>query len=381
VTSDDPRFSTDRGASMIDASNVSARAAHRGVLALAWIGGVFAVLLALALVAGAFVRLPYVVVGPGPVTSLDDDALRIEGAPTYEHEGEVLFLTVSITRQRPNVYRYLQGRLDRSSDIVGERDFYGEEPSVDHMVLSALLMEQSQISSRVVALEVLGYDVPTTFLGGLVNALTPEGTAHGVLRLGDVIVAVDDEPTPSAQAVGDAIRAREPGDEIEITVDRRDEPFEEARSRRLDVTVGERGDVPAIGVLLSDFVESPDFPVSISLDTHDVTGSSAGLAFTLAIIDAMSPGDLTGGHKVAVTGAIDIGGRVARVGGVKYKAQAARQVGAVLLVVPAEEVAEARAHAGSLDVVGVETIDDALAALAAIGGVVPEVDFVARAAA
>jgi PDZ domain-containing secreted protein len=56
------------------------------------------------------------------------------------------------------------------------------------------------------------------------------------------------------------------------------------------------------------------------------------------------------------------------VGGVAQKAVTARRAGARLMLVPADEVKDARAHAGDMKVVGVRTLDDALAALARAGG-------------
>ena len=44
------------------------------------------------------------------------------------------------------------------------------------------------------------------------------------------------------------------------------------------------------------------FPINVKIDTQLVGGPSAGLAFTLAIIDDLTPGSLTGGKQVAVTG-------------------------------------------------------------------------------
>ncbi len=95
-----------------------------------------------------------------------------------------------------------------------------------------------------------------------------------------------------------------------------------------------------------------------------MSGPSAGLAFTLTIIDKLSPGDLTGGKNVAVTGTIELDGTVGDVGGVPQKTAAAIDAGAKLFLVPSSEVREAKARAGSaMKVVGVDTIDDALRAL------------------
>jgi PDZ domain-containing secreted protein len=59
---------------------------------------------------------------------------------------------------------------------------------------------------------------------------------------------------------------------------------------------------------------------------------------------------------------------VGQVGGVAQKAIAARHENASLFIVPAPEAAQAREAAGSMKVVGVHDLDEALDALAGIGG-------------
>jgi PDZ domain-containing protein len=120
-----------------------------------------------------------------------------------------------------------------------------------------------------------------------------------------------------------------------------------------------------IGIFLGPPVK---FPVDVKIDTSDIGGPSAGLAMTLSVLDELTPGNLTGGKLVAVTGEIGFDGKVGEVGGVGQKAVAARHRGATLFLVPMAEVAEARTRAGSMPVVGVRTLDDALRALRRAGG-------------
>ena len=67
--------------------------------------------------------------------------------------------------------------------------------------------------------------------------------------------------------------------------------------------------------------------VTVHLTLGDVGGPSAGLMFTLGIIDEVrgdgSGGDLTGGRNIAGTGTITPDGNVGAVGGVPLKEQAA----------------------------------------------------------
>ena len=74
--------------------------------------------------------------------------------------------------------------------------------------------------------------------------------------------------------------------------------------------------------------------IKVDFETNDIGGPSAGLAFTLTLIDRLSDGDLTGGKKVAVTGTIDVDGNVGAIGGLQSKASAVRQAGAEYFIVP-----------------------------------------------
>ena len=96
---------------------------------------------------------------------------------------------------------------------------------------------------------------------------------------------------------------------------------------------------------------------------------SAGLAFTLEVIDHLTEGELTGGIDVATTGTIELDGSVGEVGGVAQKTQAVNCSGAKLFLVPSGELELARRFADDdLEVRPVDTLDDALEALAAVGG-------------
>ena len=112
----------------------------------------------------------------------------------------------------------------------------------------------------------------------------------------------------------------------------------------------------------------PHLPVQVSVSTPDVGGPSAGLAFTLGIMDVMSKGSITGGHKVATTGTMDLDGCVGPIGGMHQKVLAVKASGAQEFLVPRSEYAEAERYAGSLKVVPVDDLDDAVAALTRLGG-------------
>jgi PDZ domain-containing protein len=98
----------------------------------------------------------------------------------------------------------------------------------------------------------------------------------------------------------------------------------------------------------------------VRIDTGHVGGPSGGLAFTIALIDVLTPGELTGGHTVAVTGTIADDGAVGRVGGIRLKTLAARTAGVELFLVPEANYREAVANAGPMRVVPVRDLRSAL---------------------
>ncbi|MFJ8024303.1 S16 family serine protease [Streptomyces sp. NPDC096311] len=111
--------------------------------------------------------------------------------------------------------------------------------------------------------------------------------------------------------------------------------------------------------------------VKVTLKLADVGGPSAGLLFTLGIIDKLdgngSGGDLTGGRTVAGTGTIDADGKVGAVGGVALKTQAARRDGATVFLVPKAECSDAKSELPKgLRLVPVTTLKGAVDALVSL---------------
>src|SRR5439155_26486696 len=111
-----------------------------------------------------------------------------------------------------------------------------------------------------------------------------------------------------------------------------------------------------------------NLPFSIGIDADGIGGPSAGLMWTLGIIDLITPGELTGGRTIAGTGTIGLDGRVGPIGGIEQKVVAAERAGAKVFFAPADEAASARAVVSGMTVVPVKTLQDALDYLKRHGG-------------
>lgn len=119
-----------------------------------------------------------------------------------------------------------------------------------------------------------------------------------------------------------------------------------------------------------NYLDLSDKNVKVTLRLADVGGPSAGLLFSLGIIDKLngngSGGDLTGGRSVG-TGTIEADGTVGAVGGVALKTQAARRDGATVFLVPKDECGDAESELPEgLRLIPVTTLKGAVSALVAL---------------
>ena len=110
-----------------------------------------------------------------------------------------------------------------------------------------------------------------------------------------------------------------------------------------------------------------DLPVDVTINTGSVGGPSAGLMFSLAIYDVLTPGELTGARDIAGTGTMEDDGSVGPIGGIRQKLVGARAAGADYFLAPAENCDEVIGHVpDGLRVVRVATFDEGLGAVEAI---------------
>ncbi|MET7692412.1 S16 family serine protease [Streptomyces sp. NPDC005483] len=119
------------------------------------------------------------------------------------------------------------------------------------------------------------------------------------------------------------------------------------------------------------YLKLSDDKVKVTLKLADVGGPSAGLLFTLGIIDKLdgdgAGGDLTGGRTIAGTGTIDADGTVGAVGGVALKTQAAKRDGATVFLVPKDECGDAKAELPKgLRLIPVTSLKGAVSALTSL---------------
>ncbi|NDG77671.1 MAG: PDZ domain-containing protein, partial [Acidimicrobiia bacterium] len=138
------------------------------------------------------------------------------------------------------------------------------------------------------------------------------------LKVDDVIVTFDGRPTPTLPSLIDVVSAKRPGDVVAIEVLRGG--AEEPTTVQVElIAAPDDSGRTIIGIMPRD-TRTVKTPFEIGIDTDSIGGPSGGLAFTLALLDELSSGSLTGGTKVAVTGTINGDETVGAIGAVRQKA-------------------------------------------------------------
>ncbi|MGH8959097.1 MAG: PDZ domain-containing protein, partial [Acidimicrobiia bacterium] len=223
-------------------------------------------------------------------------------------------------------------------------------------------MDLSKETAITLALRRLGYEVETHSDGVAVAEVVETAPAADVLQVNDIITAVAGSPVELPTEIGAALTGKQPGDAITLGFTRDDEPM----TAQVElIAQDEDPTAPLIGISVAALNPRFEFPFPIDIDAGLIGGPSAGMMYTLAVMELLSPDSLSSGHVVAGTGTIDVDGNVGGIGGVRQKVVAAEAAGADVMLVPASNYEEAlTAPRNGIELIAVATLDEALAALA-----------------
>ena len=251
---------------------------------------------------------------------------------------------------------YLSTRLDTTVELVAGR------PGEDPMTVSVELTRDTSGFLGVAA----GDDPAGDTLGAYLGSIVEGGAAEGFLEAGDRIVGVNGNTVGSFEDLVPELSSLRAGDVVTIDALRGTADAEEEIS--VDIALGVRIlDRAGLANVATQFRDA-DLPIDVGFTTEDIGGPSAGLAFTLTVLDVLTEGDLTGGAQIVVTGTIDRQGNVGPIGGVHQKAFAVDDIEADLFLVPEANFDRATAAVEGLRVEPVATLSEALEIIAEFGG-------------
>lgn len=319
-----------------------------------------------ALFAVAFLApMPYVVMSPGVTENTlgaygGRPVVAITGHKTYPTSGNLNMTTVSVTSADYSVRlpQVLEAWWSPNQIVLPRDVIYPPQESVQQVQQqNSQEMVDSQSSAVVAGLREAGV---RTFRV-TVTQVVPHTPAVSVLKAGDQITSVDGHRVQDADQVSQAVGPLAPGTPVRLGL------LRAGAAKTVTLTTAAWPKAPTrsrIGVTLQD---EPPFKVSIRLG-QNIGGPSAGLMFSLAIYDKLTPGSLTGGRFIAGTGTITQTGAVGEIGGIQQKISGAYAAGARYFLVPAANCAEAAASslAGDVELIKVDTLDHAVDALKAL---------------
>ncbi|MFF1839114.1 PDZ domain-containing protein [Streptomyces sp. NPDC058231] len=323
------------------------------------------------LCAGVLIDVPYSEMSPGPTVNTlgkvgGEPVLQISGHPTYKTSGNLNMTTVRVTGAdyKMNLVEAVYGWLAHDSVIVPHNTLYPDGKTEEQSTQeNAEEFSQSQESAKVAALTELGIPVTSRVV---VSTVIKGSPAQGKLHAGDLIKAVDGTAVKQPEDVAKLVTKHKPGQDVTFTVipARTAAAAEKAGkeptgAEKITITTKKAtGENRAIVGIQAGTDHT--FPFDIDIKLADVGGPSAGLMFSLGIIDKLTPGQLTGGKFVAGTGTIDDRGKVGPIGGINMKLVGARDAGARYFLTPDDNCAAAASDTPSgLTLVKVRTIDDA----------------------
>lgn len=318
---------------------------------------------AVAIAAAFLTPAPYVIESPGPVFNVlgnldNHKIISVSGAKTYESTGQLDALTVNergTPDQLPSWGEVAAAYLNPDQVLVPVDEMFGPNTTtkdVNQMVTQMML--DSQRDAVAVALKKSGFSFESWLA---VDAVKKKSPSDGVFMPDDVIVSVDGKKPNTLDEMTAAI----------AKLDGKPVPIEYKRDGKLKATqVTPVKDASSgkwrIGIFINFRYK---FPFKVSVDLGSVTGPSAGMMFTLGIIEKLGPANLTGGNHIAGTGTIDSSGNVGPIGGIQLKMKGASRAGATFFLAPRDNCDEIIGHIpAGMQVVAVSNIDEALEALA-----------------
>jgi len=319
------------------------------------------------IVLGFSLPAPYVIETPGPVFNVLGD---LNGTPiistkevkTYPTDGELDALTVSslgTPTTKPTWLQVMAAWISSEAKVIPMEVVYPAGAS-DQQIAERVktMMTDSQQDAVAVALRRSGYEVPALIAVQAIQAKMP---AVGLFKAGDIIKSVEGVTPKSTKDVSTQINLHN-GNPVHFVVER------SGHVKQLVVTPTHTKADPVwrIGIYPGTKYQ---MPVKVTIDLGDVSGPSAGMMFTLGLIDKLSPGSLTGGVHIAGTGTIDAKENIGAIGGIGLKMKAAIKAGAKLFIGPRDNCDEITGHIpAGLQVVTVTKLSEALDLLGQVSG-------------
>lgn len=299
--------------------------------------------------------------------------VEVEGGDDTD-VGTFSLMTISLSKATMASYTLAQFSNKRKI-LPAENVRRVGESETEYNLRQKKLMSDSQFNAITVAFEKADIPVEVKFNGVFIMNVLEDGASDKILEAGDTIKAIDGVPLTESGEFVTIISKKELGDEVELSLER-DEKVLDVSVTLQEIPEGD-GRI-GLGVGFQEDRTLTTKP-EVIMHTSNIGGPSAGLMFTLEIMNRLLEEDLTKGYNIAGTGEMLVDGTVGRIGGADFKVMAAARDGVEIFFAPDddlpdevkemnpgiltnyEEAAQTTKNIGTkMKIIPVKTIDDAL---------------------
>ncbi|WP_313891389.1 SepM family pheromone-processing serine protease [Psychrobacillus sp.] len=291
--------------------------------------------------------------------------------------GTLSLLTIALAKATPLTYIYAK-MVDNQKIYKVDQIRNKDEDDKEYNVRQLKLMSDSQFNAITVAYDRANKPYEVTNRGIFIFNVVKDSAADGVLEPGDKILGMDNLVDLTEEKIKTYLSDKQAGDVVQLTVERKEKEVKKEVTLKTVPGVLEK---PGIGISYTEDKIVTTTPI-VHINSDEIGGPSAGLMFTLEILNQLLPEDISKGHNIAGTGEMRMDGTVGRIGGIDLKVVAAERKGIDILFAPDDEIDPvilannpnlisnyeealkmAKKIGTKMKIVPVKTIDDALAYL------------------
>ncbi len=288
---------------------------------------------ALVLILMNFISLPYYIYSPGEALPLQS-LITVQGGHKTTR-GSFMMTTVYVV-YAANVYDFLYGLMLPHHQVLPAPEVNGGLTNTEYDQLEAYMMRSAHQNAEIAAFHYLHKPVTVTTTGVTVLSVEHGTAAYGHLASGDVITAMDGKSLQNPNVIFQILQRAKVGERVTLTVS------QQGRVKHMTLHLaalpplpGHHTERPGLGIFLAP-AQTVHSPIHIAIHSGSIDGPSAGLMFTLEIINQLDSEDLTRGYRIAGTGTMSANGTIGQIGGAAHKVVAASDAGATYFFVPAD---------------------------------------------
>lgn len=316
--------------------------------------------------------MDFYIMKPGSAYDVSQFVMVEDG--DQDEEGSLNLMTVSMGPATP--LSFIFAYFNEFEEILKVDEVRQKEESEEEYNIRQLkLMTNSQFNAIYVAYQKAGLHYEVEYNGITVLNVLSGGASDGILKPGDQIKEIEGNVIRKSNDLISTLEKKKENDEVKFVIQRENELLDKKIVlKKIPYSDGKIG----LGITYSENKKIKTDP-KVKINAKDIGGPSAGLMFTLEILDQLTEGNLTKGYKIAGTGEMNEDGTVGRIGGVEKKVVAADEDGMEIFFAPDDEITDqmkksnpqivsnyeaavetAKKIHSKMKIVPVKTIDDAL---------------------